>query len=174
MRALIVDALVALLLVLAASGAGIAFNLISGRGIDPFEAYTGYGEKPLPSPESPDPLPAVGINRPIPVDQAQVASGVLFVDARTAEEFAQGHIPDAASIPYSLMRLMPAEQGGGYSEDEIAWLKSACTVVIYDAGDGSAESLQAGLREQIPVLRVLQGGVAAWREAGGAWSGGGS
>jgi len=173
LRAFVVDAMIATVVVLVAAGLGIAFNLVSSRGIDPFGVYTGYGDTPLPSAEDPHPIPVVGIARPISVADARAVGGALLVDVRSAEEFTAGHIAGALSLPYSIMRMLPEDQGGGYKDEELAPLKAACTVLLYDAGDGSAETTHSQLREQLPVLRVIEGGVDAWKRAGGPWSGAG-
>lgn len=173
MRALLTDALIAAGVVLFASIAGILFNLVSGRGVDPFDRYEGYGETPLPSAEDPHPVPPVGIIKPIPVAEALALGGALFVDVRGAEEFAASHVAGAVSLPYSILRMMPTDQGGGYMDEELAPLKGACTVLIYDAGDGSAETTHSQLRESFPVLRVIEGGLQGWKTAGGAIQGGG-
>jgi len=183
LRPLLLDASIALGVVLAASLLGVLVNLSAGWGIDPFAAYTGYGKAPPPTAEDPYPLPPVGLTGPLPVSEALGRIGhVLFVDTRSAEAFQAGHIPGAVSVPYSIRRMMPAEAGGGYTDDEVTTLKAACVVVLYDAGDGSAESVQSGLRERLPVLRILSDGrpdddrgkqdaIAAWKAAGGAWRG---
>jgi len=167
-RSLLNDMFFAVLVVLAACSMGIVFNLSSAAGIDPFASYQGYGPAPLPTKDNPHPYPPVGLHSPISVEQAlKVYGHALFVDARSKADFDQGHVPGAVNVPYSIMRLMPKEQGGGYSEEELELLKKACLVIVYDSGDGSAESLHADLKSVLPVFRVLDKGIRGWRQAGG-------
>ena len=173
MRGLLVDALIATAAVLVSAAIGVVFNLTAGRGIDPFGEYTGYGETPLPSAEDPHPVPPVGITKPISVTEARSEGAAVFVDVRSAEEYAAGHVAGALSLPYSILRMMPEDQGGGYTDEELAPLKAVCTVLLYDAGDGSAETSHSLLRDRLPVLRVLEGGFQAWRAAGGPLQTGG-
>ena len=172
LRGIIGDLVFAVGVVIIAGGIGVIFNLLYERGLNPIETYNGYGRAPAPSKEEPNPLPPVGIHSKISASKAiSMVRHALFVDARSKEEFEKGHIPGAVSVPYSLKRLMPKEQGGGYSDDELAVLEGACVVIVYDSGDGSAESLHADLKSRLPVFRVLDGGVDAWRRLGGPWWG---
>ncbi len=85
-----------------------------------------------------------------------------FVDARTATEFAAGHVTDAVHLP-------PAGHPGEAAA--IAALRAFGRVVVYD-GDyrcALADEVAARLRrEGLPDVRVLEGAWPAWVAAGGS------
>lgn len=89
-----------------------------------------------------------------------------FVDARTATEYAAGHVTDAVHLP-------PV----GHPDEPIviAGLRAYPMVIVYD-GDYScalADEVAARLRrEGLPDVRVLQGAWPAWVDAGGPGSSG--
>ena len=83
-------------------------------------------------------------------------TGAVFLDVRSAEEFAAGHISGAKNIPAGELKEK-LERLGKY--------KSKGVVVV--CGNGmqakkSANELAAG---GFGNLRVLAGGMAAWRDA---------
>ena len=90
-----------------------------------------------------------------------LAAGALAVDARTGELFVTGHLPGAVSLPLE-----------GVPDDATALaaaLPAGRTLVVYCSGYGCTDSydlavllLAAGYRD----VRVFEGGVPAWREAG--------
>jgi 3-mercaptopyruvate sulfurtransferase SseA len=89
-----------------------------------------------------------------------------FVDARSARDFAAGHVTGAVHLP-------PA--GHGDEAEALARLATFHTVVVYDGEDSCrlAESvarrlLGRGLRD----VRVLDGAWGAWMAAGGPGSSG--
>jgi len=65
---------------------------------------------PVRGADAPAPLPAPG-----PVDgatgHALAARGVKVVDVRTAEEFAEGHVPGALNIPFDQIAQRAGEIG---------------------------------------------------------------
>ena len=82
---------------------------------------------------------------------------IALIDLREEAEFAQGHPLFAAQIP--LRRL----------ETEASWrlLRSDVPVVVYDNGEGLADRAVTVLRDLgFSDAHVLQGGLAAWRDAG--------
>jgi rhodanese-related sulfurtransferase len=87
----------------------------------------------------------------------------LFVDARPAEAFSAGHIPQARSLPFSFI----AAPGTGV----VAELgKTGRPVICYcdSPGDKLAGLLAGQLREAgLGGVKVLSGGLAAFRAAGG-------
>jgi len=102
---------------------------------------------------------------PAPVTLAEVkelvAAGALLVDARAAELYAEGHLPGARSLP-----LGEADA----QLDSFRQTVAADTVIVtYCNGYGCPDSfdlgvrlLQAGWRD----IRVFEGGVPEWRDAG--------
>lgn len=89
-----------------------------------------------------------------------------FVDARTATEYAAGHVTNAVHLPPA---GHPAEAAA------IAGLRAYARVVVYD-GDYScalADEVAARLRrEGLPDVRVLEGAWPAWVAGGGAGTSG--
>jgi rhodanese-related sulfurtransferase len=85
---------------------------------------------------------------------------VIFTDARPREIFEQGHVAGAVSLP----------SGEPRSADELAMLRGARVVVVYcDTGEGcnaSTELASELVREHVPSVRVLEGGMPAWLENG--------
>ncbi len=89
-----------------------------------------------------------------------------FVDARTATEYAAGHVTGAVHLP-------PAGHPGEAAA--IAGLRAFGRVVVYD-GDyrcALADEVAARLRrEGLPDVRVLEGAWPAWIAAGGSGTSG--
>lgn len=89
-----------------------------------------------------------------------------FVDARTATEYAAGHVTNAVHLP-------PAGHPG--EPVAIAGLRAFSRVVVYD-GDYScalADEVAARLRrEGLPDVRVLEGAWPAWVAGGGSGTSG--
>jgi len=97
----------------------------------------------------------------IDVDEARRlfdARAAVFGDVRAADQYAVGHVVDAVHLPCS------AE-----APDWLATVAKTETVVLYGASEADAEqvaqSLAAGGYRDV---RVLRGGFAAWRDAGGS------
>ncbi len=85
----------------------------------------------------------------------------LFVDARSPEGFASGHIPGAVSVPFDPTQLE--------NEERLKALPMDRTLVIYCDGPGCALSHE--LAEMLQFLGykhvlALPQGIAGWREAG--------
>jgi 3-mercaptopyruvate sulfurtransferase SseA len=93
----------------------------------------------------------------ITVAQAQplcVACSAAFVDARSEEEFTQGHVTNAVHLP-------PGDVPPGV----LAQLKGYGTVVVYDGDPAAsmAEAVAMGLREMgLKDVRVLEGSWPEW------------
>ncbi len=87
---------------------------------------------------------------------------IVWVDARTDQEMAQGHVPGA--LPLNM----------DHWEERLpdvlsAWTPS-CVVVVYCGGDEchSSREVAERLRQAgLALVQVLQGGWKAWRQAGG-------
>lgn len=82
---------------------------------------------------------------------------VIFVDARSLDEFHTGHVAGAISAPVV---------DGTLRDDVVTFVRDARTVVAYcDTHDGCARSSRlAGLLVTAGVgdVRVLEGGMPAW------------
>jgi len=102
------------------------------------------------------------------VDVGQAAElhgspGVAFVDARERDEFVAGHVSGALSAPMGT---------GVVDEELVQMLRGSSTVVVYDdTHEECAHStrLAALLASSgISDVRVMQGGMPSWLEAGHA------
>ncbi|OGR32539.1 MAG: hypothetical protein A2091_06220 [Desulfuromonadales bacterium GWD2_61_12] len=143
-----------ILLVGAALGLSLNFRLV-------LRTFTDGTVSAVPS----TPVAAQAEAFPEPASLAEVrellAAGALAVDARAAEQYAAGHLPGAVSLP--LESMMAGDNGLATA------LPAGRTLVVYCSGYGCTDSfdlavllLQAGYRD----VRVFEGGVPAWREAG--------
>ncbi len=110
---------------------------------------------------APEKYPAISF---ITLSEAQdlfAERGALFVDSRSAEEYADGHILGAVSIPYDEKRAKERAVDLGIAKDR--------TIVVYcHGGDcqmsiGLAKILQeAGFK----TIKIYSGGWAEWAAAG--------
>lgn len=103
----------------------------------------------------------------IPIADAQplcVACSAGFVDARSEEEFARGHVTNAVHLP-----------PGDVPPPVLAQLKGYGTVIVYDSDSQGpmAEAVAMGLREVgVKDVRVLQGSWDDWNAKGAPGSSG--
>lgn len=104
---------------------------------------------------------AAGVAPRISVQEATplcIACSAAFVDARTAAEFAAGHVVGAIHVPPGPVPLQA-----------LLHLERFRTVVVYDGDPGSAqaEAVAAALRERgMTDVRILAGSWLAWQAAG--------
>lgn len=151
--------------VIAAAGAvlGLAGNAASprpaalGRPVHA-AAEAGAGQCGVPGAPAAQPAPRIS---------AEEAKGLCascqagFVDARSAAEYAAGHVTDAVHLP---------PVGHPDETAAIAALRQHPLVVVYD-GDYTcalADEVAARLRRAgVPDVRVLEGAWPAWVAAGG-------
>jgi rhodanese-related sulfurtransferase len=142
----------ALALVVGASAIGLAVNA-ARRDRIPLVAPFPY-EQDCPDKQGPE------VAATVTVAQARALVGrkdVVLLDARPAEEFADGHIVGARSFPYSFVTPPGAAQARA--------LRGYSHVVIYcdSPGDRLAQLLADQLRGLgLATTRVLEGGLAAW------------
>ncbi len=92
-----------------------------------------------------------------PADVASPPPNALVLDVRTAEEFAQGHVPRAINIPHDELGERHAELGVSPDRE----------IVVYCERGGRASKAESVLREAgyTNVLH-LAGDMRAWREQG--------
>ena len=102
---------------------------------------------------------------PVPVSLAQVqdllAGGALAVDARIPELYREGHLPGAVSLP-----LVEIESGLPFFRQQIPATKA---LVVYCNGYACSDSFDLAmllLRAGYENVRVFEGGLPQWRDAG--------
>ncbi len=119
-------------------------------------------------PEAPPPLTVPESTAPRTVSLAQVdrllhQDDVLVLDARTADEFADGHLPRARSLSYDAL--------GGDVEPLRGLAPPSQPVLVYCGGDGcplSRELATALCGLGYTRVLVFEGGTAEWTGAGRA------
>lgn len=89
----------------------------------------------------------------VKADLDKGVSGLLVVDARSAERFAAGHVPGALSLPY---RTITGETAAALPRDK--------TLVVYCTSVSCNASAKAAVRLSALGFRVKEmvGGMAAW------------
>ena len=88
------------------------------------------------------------------------AQKIVIVDVRSADEFREGHIPRALSLPLETSRW-PAE----YDRTVAALKVTKKPVVLYCACHGETQSIRAAyslVEEGVEDARVLVGGFNDW------------
>ncbi|HOY45415.1 MAG TPA: rhodanese-like domain-containing protein [bacterium] len=144
----------ALILTLAALILGLAANQLNPRGIAIAAAPTGAAAW--------DDSPTPGYPRPITLDQMQglmQRRAALLIDARSREEYLDGHLPGALHISFEgwfeqidRVRALPHER----------WLVLYCSGGTCDLADLLAGEL---IREGFEKVAVYRGGIAEYRLA---------
>lgn len=114
----------------------------------------------------------------VSLDQAEawLDTEVQFVDARSQEDFEDGHLPGASSLPANLLRATVDGIDGQVAsrvDAELAFadagIDASRPVVVYGAENntGTARTYWTlAYYGSAGGLRLLDGGVAAWEEAG--------
>ena len=82
---------------------------------------------------------------------------VLLIDARTSEEFAEGHVPGAINVAIAELAEF-AESGGNASEGLVVTMCGSA-----GRGEKAAKIL---FSHGVGNVLVLQGGLKAWKDAG--------
>jgi rhodanese-related sulfurtransferase len=105
------------------------------------------------------PLPAAGAGGEISNQQAQAqrATGqsLVFLDVRTPEEFASGHVPGAVNIPVKQLPDRLAELGKG---DQL--------VVYCERGPRALAAVDTLSQAGYTDMSHMTGDMAGWRAAG--------
>ena len=84
-------------------------------------------------------------------------SSVTLIDARTPEEFAAGHVPDAINVPIAEL--------DDYAKRHRNMPAGIVTTMCGSTGRGEKASTIL-LSHGIANVQVMKGGLKAWREAG--------
>jgi len=83
-------------------------------------------------------------------------AGLVIVDVRTPEEFANGHVPGAVNIPYTHMPARLAELASASDKD----------IVLYcESGVRTERAIARMKANGFTRLLHLDGDMAKWREA---------
>ena len=107
--------------------------------------------------------PLTLLPNPVELDELDelIASGALFVDARSAAAYADGHLPGAVSLPLGAVdQQLP---------DFLRKVPRDRPIVTYCNGFGCPDSFDLGvhlLREGYIQVLVFEGGFPEWRDAG--------
>lgn len=81
---------------------------------------------------------------------------VIVLDVRTAEEFAEGHLPKAINV----------EWGGSRFEAQVAALDRSATYLVHcHSGIRSRQALRVIAKHGLTNLYHLRGGIAEWDAA---------
>jgi rhodanese-related sulfurtransferase len=85
---------------------------------------------------------------------------VVIADTRPANAFAEGHVAGAVHLP--------CDAGGKTADDALARFSHAQTIVVYGASTDDARPVADSLQRRHPDVKVavLDGGFAAWSQAG--------
>ncbi len=140
---------------------GTAANLVPGRQL----AWWGRGITP----------PQEGVDfqwlDPASADALrQALPGVVFIDARSADAYAAGHVPGALRIAYT-------DLSSELTPDLEARLRRADAVILYgDTVEADPEQLMAQelTRMGLPPPYILVGGFEGWTLAGADVAAGGA
>ena len=134
-------------IVVAAVGSGLAWNSLSGRGLDlRANAFIEPGEVP-------EEIPAQEAKR-------RLDRGALFLDARPLAFYEMSHIPGALPLPDNdFARAFAALE---------SQLRSSFDLVVYCSGYGceASHNVARALRQQGIHTAILAEGWPAWTDAG--------
>jgi rhodanese-related sulfurtransferase len=112
------------------------------------------GIAPLPWAE-----PEIGPGEILVIDAKVLDS--IWVDARSAEEFGEAHIPGA-------LHFDTGDEGNSLLQIIQQWLEQPRPIVVYcsDAGCGTSRKVAETLRENLPDAEIysLKGGWDAWQK----------
>jgi phage shock protein E len=81
---------------------------------------------------------------------------VTVIDVRTPEEYEQGHIPGAKNVSFIDVDF----------ENKIKAYEGKPVLVHCASGSRSERAILSMMKKNFPDLSHLQGGIAAWQEAG--------
>jgi rhodanese-related sulfurtransferase len=84
-------------------------------------------------------------------------SSVILIDARTSEEFAEGHVPGAINV--GIVNLAEFAESGGNASKGLVVTMCGST----GRGEKAAEIL---FSHGVGNVLVLEGGLKAWKDAG--------
>lgn len=118
----------------------------------------------------------------VSVDALKQAGDTIIIDARSAKDYAAGHLPGAVNAPWQSLADMsgkPGDPGWGVTlaADQLAaaigalGISNDSRVVVYSAtpsGWGEDGRVAWALRQAgLDEISILDGGIEAWKESGG-------
>ena len=145
----------AIVLVVAGAALGFAANAARPHGLRiaafaaPVECSGGEAGAPSPT-----------VMSPAEASSLCGQPSVVIADTRPANAFAEGHVAGAVHLP--------CDAGGKTADDALAHFSHAQTIVVYGVSTADARPVADTLQRRHPDVRVavLDGGFAAWSQAG--------
>ncbi|MDH4271912.1 MAG: rhodanese-like domain-containing protein [Candidatus Aminicenantes bacterium] len=98
----------------------------------------------------------------------QTGEGAVFVDSRSRQDFAAGHIPGALNLPVGELKNEKKMPSGGSLSTALSFPEDQLLVVYCEGGDcQTSVSLAKLIHERgFMDIRILSGGWAEWVSAG--------
>ena len=146
----------ALALVIGSAAIGIVVNQVSPRGI-PLFSTTATADSP-PAPALPKGMRGVDLPEARSSFDEHAA---LFLDARSPEDYAEGHVPGALSLP--------AYEFDGRFPDIADRVEEAQSIIVYCDGVECSDSIHVAERlveYGFSHVAVFESGWRAWAESG--------
>jgi len=147
----------ALALVIGSAALGVVVNEISPRGIPLL--FTTAGADSTPTPTLPKEIRGVDLRDALSAFDEQTA---LFLDARPPEDYAEGHVPGALSLP--------AYEFDDYFPEIADRVEEASRIIVYCDGVECSDSIHVAerlLEYGFSHVSVFESGWRAWAESGG-------
>lgn len=98
----------------------------------------------------------------------QAGEKIAFLDSRSREDFAAGHIPEARSVPAAELKGKDDRASGGELDEALSFLEDHILVVYCEGGDCQTSVTLARLIHDrgFADIRILSGGWEEWAAAG--------
>ena len=92
---------------------------------------------------------------------------IALIDARTAEEYAEAHVPGAINVPINALADFSQSGAGQSGAAQSGAGRTAKKLVTMCGSTGRGEKAAAILADSgVENVLVMEGGLKAWREAG--------
>lgn len=135
------------------------------------KVLTGEVAAPVSSSVSGEAEEAAQLPEPIALEEVRelLEQNALAVDARTREAYREAHIPEAVSLPFV--------DYNEHKDDFFAAVDRDRTLIVYCSGYGCPDSFDLGMRlleDGYRDVRLFEGGLPEWRDAGLEVEGGGA
>jgi len=135
------------------------------------KVLTGEVAAPVYSSVSGEVEESASLPEPVGLEEARELLGqdALAVDARTREAYREAHIPGAVSLPFI--------DYDEHKDDFFGAVDRERTLIVYCSGYGCPDSFDLGMRlleDGYRDVRLFEGGLPEWRDAGLEVEGGGA